>query len=106
MLDRERLIDFLHGLNRELDEVCGRILGKSPLPSVREAFAEVRREESRKRVMMGSTTTKVDNSALSVRDHSALAVRGPNSGGNIRSTRKERPWCTYCNKFGHFVEKC
>lgn len=107
MLDRERLFDFLHGLNRELDEVRGRILGKSPLPSVREAFAEVRREESRKRVMMGPTTTaEIDNSALSVRKHSALAVRGPNSGSDLRGTRKERPWCTHCNKPGHLVEKC
>lgn len=62
MLDKERLFDFLYDLNRELDEVRGRILGKSPLLSVREAFAEVRREESRKRVMMGHVAaTEFDN---------------------------------------------
>ncbi|RVW89138.1 Retrovirus-related Pol polyprotein from transposon RE1 [Vitis vinifera] len=42
------------GLNRELDDVRGRIMGIKPLPSLREAFSEVRREESRKKVMMGS----------------------------------------------------
>ncbi|RVW82418.1 Retrovirus-related Pol polyprotein from transposon TNT 1-94 [Vitis vinifera] len=32
----------------------GRIMGVKPLPSLREAFSEVRREESRKNLMMGS----------------------------------------------------
>ncbi|RVX00220.1 Retrovirus-related Pol polyprotein from transposon RE1 [Vitis vinifera] len=40
--------------NRELDDVRGRIMGIKPLPTLREAFSEVRREESRKKVMMGS----------------------------------------------------
>ena len=42
------------GLNKSLDEVRGRLLGTKPLPSLREVFSEVHREESRKRVMMGS----------------------------------------------------
>ncbi|KAK3018953.1 hypothetical protein RJ639_003595 [Escallonia herrerae] len=52
-LEKERLYEFLTGLNRELDEVRGRILGRRPLPSIDEAFAEVRREASRRRVMLG-----------------------------------------------------
>lgn len=92
MLDRERLFDFLHSLNRELDEVRGRLLGKSPLPSVREAFAEVRREESRKRVMLGSSVI-VDT------DQSALATHRNN-------IRRERPWCTHCSRAGHTKETC
>lgn len=50
MLDKERLFDFLYGLSKELDEVSGRISGKNHLPSIRKVFAEVRREESRKKV--------------------------------------------------------
>ena len=52
MLEKERVFDFLQGLNSDLDEVRGRLLGTKPLPSLREVFAEVRREESRKRVML------------------------------------------------------
>lgn len=37
----ERVYEFLAGLNRELDDVRGRVLGRQPLPSLREAFAEV-----------------------------------------------------------------
>lgn len=52
-LGKERLYDFLAGLNKELDEVRGQILGRRPLPPMGEAFAEVRHEESRCQVMLG-----------------------------------------------------
>ena len=53
ILEKERAFDFLAGLNKELDELRGRILGKEPLPSIREIFSEVQREESRRKVMLG-----------------------------------------------------
>ena len=46
-IERERVYDFLIGLNVELDQVRVQILGKEPLPSLNEAFAIVR-EERRK----------------------------------------------------------
>ncbi|RVW62005.1 hypothetical protein CK203_062403 [Vitis vinifera] len=52
IVEQKRLFKFFLGLNRELDDVRGRIMGIKPLPSLREAFSEVRREESRKKVMM------------------------------------------------------
>ncbi|KAK3037693.1 hypothetical protein RJ639_030637 [Escallonia herrerae] len=42
----------IKGLNKDLDEVRRRILGTKPLPSLREASSEVRREESRKKIMI------------------------------------------------------
>lgn len=44
--------EFLAGLNRDLDDVKGRISSRRPLPSSREAFAEVCREENRRKVML------------------------------------------------------
>lgn len=44
---------FLAGLNQELDKVRDRILGRKPLPSIRDIFSEVRREETRRKVMFG-----------------------------------------------------
>ena len=65
MVERDRVIDFLVGLNNDLDDVRGRIAGMKPLPSIKETFANVRREESRKRVMMGETLVeRVEISAL------------------------------------------
>ncbi|RVW83044.1 hypothetical protein CK203_042497 [Vitis vinifera] len=51
IVEQKRLFKFFLGLNRELDDVRGRIMDIKPLPSLREAFSKVRREESRKKVM-------------------------------------------------------
>ncbi|XP_006589216.1 uncharacterized protein [Glycine max] len=47
--ENDRVYMFLAGLNQELNEVRGRILGRKSLPSMREVFFEVRREESRRK---------------------------------------------------------
>ncbi|RVW29708.1 Retrovirus-related Pol polyprotein from transposon TNT 1-94 [Vitis vinifera] len=54
IIEKERVFKFLLRLDKSLDEVRGRILGTKPLPTIREAFSEVRREESRKKLMMGT----------------------------------------------------
>lgn len=45
-VEAHRIYKFLAGLNVEFDEVRGRIIGRTPLPSVGEVFPDVRREES------------------------------------------------------------
>ena len=52
-MENDRVYVFLAGLNKNLDEVRGRILKRKPLPSLREVFAEVRREEGQRKVMLG-----------------------------------------------------
>ena len=54
ILEKERIYKFLLGLNRVLDEVHGRILSIKSLPNVREVVSEVRREETRRKVMLGT----------------------------------------------------
>ncbi|KAL5824988.1 hypothetical protein ACOSQ3_021051 [Xanthoceras sorbifolium] len=54
VLENSRVFKFLAGLNVDFDEVRGRIIGRQPLPSLNEVFAEVRREESRRGVMLGN----------------------------------------------------
>ena len=41
-IEDDRVYEFLAGLNESLDEVRGQILGRIPLPSIRELFLEVR----------------------------------------------------------------
>ncbi|RVX15028.1 hypothetical protein CK203_007745 [Vitis vinifera] len=100
IVEQKRLFKFFLGLNRELDDVRGRIMGIKPLPSLKEAFSEVRREESRKKVMMGSKEQPAPTL-----DASALAARSFNSSGGDRQKR-DRPWCDYCKKLGHYKEAC
>ena len=58
IVEKKRIYKFLLGLNKDLDEVRGRILGTKSLPNIREIASEVRREESRKKVMLGTQTSQ------------------------------------------------
>lgn len=53
IVERRKLYKFLFGLNKELDGMRERILGLKTLPSVHEAFFEVRMEERRRKFMLG-----------------------------------------------------
>ena len=87
IVEQKRTFKFLLGLNKNLDEVKGRVIGTKPFPSIREAFSEVRCEESRKKVMMGS------QESTPTLEGSALAARGPPTNNNIDNRqRRERPW--------------
>ena len=102
-LENERVFEFLAGLNQELDEVRGRILGRKPLPSIREIFSEVRREENRRKVMLkpknftGHTGTGPETSAL-------MSKKAPN--GSSQNQQKKRPWREHCRKTGHTKDTC
>ena len=95
MLDKEHIFDFLYGLNKELDEVRGRILGKNHLPSIREAFVEVRHKESRKKVMMGLVKEPET-------ERSAMVTKKTDQSTNQKGQKhRERPYCDYCHRKGH-----
>lgn len=96
IVDNDCIYKFLVGLNITFDEVKGRILGKKPLSSISEAFSEVRREESRRNVMVGKKNS-IENSALVVSD--VNASRGTTN--QKKTDEKPRVWCDYCNKPRH-----
>ena len=88
MVEKDLIFDFLYGLNSDLDEVCGRILGTKPLPTLREVFAELRREESRCKVMLQSA----DDLA---HQHSALVT--VKQGEFVqKDAGREKQWCDHC----------
>ncbi|KAE8723689.1 hypothetical protein F3Y22_tig00012036pilonHSYRG00007 [Hibiscus syriacus] len=113
-LNKERLYEFLAGLNRDLDEVRGYILGRTPLPTIGEAFTAVRREENHRRVMMGDSKepkpvtnyghSPTESSALVSRDPQSQKIRAENDSKLSRS--RDRLWCNYYNRTGHTKEKC
>ncbi|KAK5784137.1 hypothetical protein PVK06_038657 [Gossypium arboreum] len=94
IVTQRRLFQFLQGLNKNLDEVRGRVLAISPLPSLREAFSMVKKEESRRCVMLSDEPSSTsERSALLTHQSSPSSKRG-------------RPWCDHCKKPGHSKEKC
>ncbi|KAG8646411.1 hypothetical protein MANES_09G001867v8 [Manihot esculenta] len=52
MIERERVYDFLVGLNNEYDPIRVQVLGKNPFPSLEEANAHIQPEESRRYAML------------------------------------------------------
>ena len=109
-IERERVYDFLVGLNVELDQVRVQIHGKEPLPSLNEAFAIVK-GEGRRNIMLKKGNT-IDNFALAISKPSGneevLATNAANSGRNERkkTSEKDSLWCSYCKKNRHTRETC
>ena len=95
--ENDRVYIFLAGVSRTLDEVKGRILGRKPLPSIREVFSEIRQEETRRKVMCK------DNPLFDSKDDSSALV---SSGTDAEGGKKKRPWCDHCKKFCHTQDKC
>ncbi|KAK3015319.1 hypothetical protein RJ639_006167 [Escallonia herrerae] len=95
-LEKERLYEFLTGLNRELDEVRGRILGRRPLPSIDEAFAEVHCEASKRRVMLGGKKEAITSGEMPMETVALATKNNPSidksSGDQRNNQRGGRPW--------------
>ena len=90
---------------RDQKQVRGRLLGTKPLPGIREVFAEVRKEESRKRVMLGTTKpSSINNqlSALAARQQESSDAQGPVRVGGS----KNRTWCDHCQRPYHTKDTC
>ncbi|PON47077.1 hypothetical protein PanWU01x14_246940, partial [Parasponia andersonii] len=106
MMEKKRVFDFLHGLNKELDEVRGRVLGFKPFPGIREAFVKIRREEARKRVMLGGARNAAPKD---LSQNSALVTKRnfPQYNGDQRGFRSnEWPWYDHCQRPGHTKNIC
>ncbi|GAV75402.1 LOW QUALITY PROTEIN: UBN2_3 domain-containing protein, partial [Cephalotus follicularis] len=54
--EKERVYDFLAGLNSEYDQIRVQVLGKESFPTLREAYNLVQREETQRGSMLHSST--------------------------------------------------
>ena len=72
-MEAYRIYKFLAGLNVEFDEVRRRIIDRVSLPKISKVFAEVRRKESCRHIMLGNESNSgiVESSVLSVAKDSA-----------------------------------
>ena len=57
IVEQKRLYKSLMGLNKNLDGVRGRIPDTKPSPKYSRSFSEVRREESRLKIMLKPATS-------------------------------------------------
>ena len=103
IVDANRIFKFLAGLNEDFDEVRGRIIGRSPLPSIHEAFSEVRREETRRGVMLNKKSTPINNPESSAFTSEANISK---RHAPLKTEEKPRVWCDHCNRPRHTRETC
>ena len=104
IMERDRIVEFLAGLNSVFDQVRVQILGREKLPSLNEVFAMVRSEENRRAVMLQGVFT--DGSALVSNKGEGSRQRGGKSGTQGRPNNREGLWCTYCKKPRHTRDNC
>ena len=79
-VDKRRTLHFLLGLNRDLDDVKGRVMVTKPFPEIKAAVAEVRGEEPRCNVMLYAPKPAAEGSALQTAvDHAALYSKSSSS---------------------------
>ena len=97
-IERDRVYDFLTGLNFEFDLVRIQILGRPKIPSLTEAISLVRAEESRRGIMLDPPST--ENSALLTSKPQGLVLDKTTAHYDRSSVHKNREevWCTYCKK--------
>ncbi|XP_058188911.1 uncharacterized protein LOC131306592 [Rhododendron vialii] len=105
MVEKERIYDFLAGLDIEYDPIRVQVLGRVPFPTLGEAYACVQQEESRRSAMVRPSIP--DRSAL-------IAIPPPRDGKSSQGqfgdksgfVDRELLRCDYCNKTRHTREFC
>lgn len=103
VVEKKRIFVFLNGLDKNLDDVRGRILALKPLPPIREVFALVRLEEIRKKVMLKDL---ISPPIMLAAKGSALSTQASNSQASEGHGCGWRPWCDHCSKPGHTKDSC
>ncbi|XP_022632117.1 uncharacterized protein LOC111240756 [Vigna radiata var. radiata] len=99
-IEQDRVYDFLVGLNPEYDQVRIQILGKEKVPRLNEVVAIIRSEESRRGLMLETSTTE---SSTMIAEGGTIMVANQRKNWE---KRHEEIWCTHCNKSRHTREKC
>ncbi|KAH0775937.1 hypothetical protein KY290_007348 [Solanum tuberosum] len=101
-----RLIQFLMGLNLLYTTISGSILMMNPLPSMAQTFALLVQEEKQREF-------KPNNNQMFAESSSFIASSSGSGGRNFQTnyfvpntTPRGRPFCEFCRRPGHIIEKC
>ncbi|XP_058209191.1 uncharacterized protein LOC131322072 [Rhododendron vialii] len=111
-MEKERVYDFLAGLDLELDPIRVQVLSRVPFPSLGEAYSIVQQEESRRGAMLHPPIS--DRSALVATPQvhfgsdSGPILQGGKSQSGIRNGPPDRAslQCDYCHNTGHTRDFC
>ncbi|XP_057493174.1 uncharacterized protein LOC130778669 [Actinidia eriantha] len=105
-IDRQRVFKFLAGLRDEYDQVRCRILNINPVPSLREAFAIIQNEESRRGVMLPPIPSERSALVSVPQSERRNQPTHRDSGPSVGSDDKDKLHCDYCQRPRHTRETC
>ncbi|WVZ13937.1 hypothetical protein V8G54_011503 [Vigna mungo] len=103
-IEQDKVYDFVVGLNLENDQVRIQILGKEKVPRLNEVVAIIWSEESRRGLMLETSTT--ESSAMIAEGGTIMVANQRKNWVPSMEKKHEEVWCTHCNKLRHIREKC
>ena len=104
IFERDRIVEFLAGLNPKFDQVQIQVLGRDKLSTLNEVFAIVRSEENRKGAMLSEHN--IESSAIISSDKEGAGGKVWKAAAQTKISGHEGQWCTYCKKPRHTRETC
>lgn len=102
-MERDRIFEFLAGLNANFDQIQVQILGKKRLPSLNEVFSTVRGEEGQRIVMLEDQHIEVSAMKAIKEETNLYKNKRPDP---IKTMGNEGLWCSFCKKPRHTRENC
>ena len=103
-IQKQRLFQFLAGINETFDKEKRDLLNQYPLPTVEMAYATIRREISRSGIITHASSPGKNPSEI----ESGLAVKHHRSDSSSRRDMEDKTHlkCSYCGGSRHTKEGC
>ena len=103
-IQKQRLFQFLAGINETFDKEKRDLLNQEPLPTVETAYATIRREISRRGIMTHASSLGNNPSEIG----SGLAVKHHRSNPSFRRDMEDKTYlkCSHCGGSRHTKEGC
>ncbi|CAA0836121.1 Unknown protein, partial [Striga hermonthica] len=99
-VERERVYEFLMGLDDTFNTIRSQVLSTTPLPSLGVAYHLVA-EDERQRLIVNSRNPTIDGAAFQVQRQGSKPARRDDSKEKVTP-----PQCGNCGKLWHTIENC
>ncbi|XP_074266497.1 uncharacterized protein LOC141589772 [Silene latifolia] len=114
--EKERVRDFLMGLDDRFDTARSQIIGITPLPNLNLVYNRLLQEEGVRSLSKHTPETRPEPMAFAAKVHHGsksgkggsrdfVSDRSNNSAPN-QSNNPNRPYCIVCQKHGHYLRTC
>ena len=102
LTQKNRLYQFLAGVNETFDKERRDLLLQDPLPTAEEAYACIRREIIRRGIMKKEPSSELDSSGSG----GVFAVRGRSERSYRKNDERSHLQCTHCGGMRHTKNEC